>query len=75
VPKKSATLALVRPDLGAPPVDATQAIAWAILQRPDGTDVGEWLADLMPEGSWSQYDDELLANAIVGAALRARAVV
>lgn len=72
MPRKTATRSLVRPDLGAPPPDPTEAIAWALLQQPDAWALGEWLARLLPEGSWSEIEDDAIADQLVGAALRAR---
>lgn len=71
-PRHSPTRDRARPDLAAPPPDPTDAIAWAVLQRPDGWEIGEWLARLIPDGSWDLIDPEDLADQIVGAAVRGR---
>jgi hypothetical protein len=72
MPRHNATRSLVRPELGAPPTDPNEAIAWALLQKPDGWDLGEWLARLMPDGVWRDIEDAALADQIVGAAIRGR---
>lgn len=72
MPRRSAVSARVRPDLPQPPHDPAESIAWAILQRPPEWDLGEWLGRLMPEGIWSDIKPDELADAIVGAAIRAQ---
>jgi hypothetical protein len=56
MPRKTALHSRVRPDLNEPQADPTAAIAWAVLQKPDGWEIGEWLARLMPDGMWSDIE-------------------
>lgn len=47
---------------------AENRIVTAIRERPRDITLGAFFAEVMPEGSFDDYDEEQLANAIVGAA-------
>jgi hypothetical protein len=72
MPPHTPTRDRARPDLAAPPAEPLDAIGWAILQKPEPWALGEWLARLLPEGSWAEMEDDELADYLVGAAVRAR---
>jgi hypothetical protein len=72
MPRQNEVTSRARPDLTRPPSEPLEAIAWALLQKPDAWDLGEWLGRLMPDGSWDQFEPEDLADAIVGAAYRTK---
>lgn len=62
----------VAPRTTAVPKGDVEAIAWAITQKPEAWEVGEWLARILPEGTWSLIEGQELADRFVGAAIRAR---
>lgn len=72
MPRRSEISARVRPDLPRPPHNPAESVAWAILQCPPAFELSEWLARLMPEGIWSDCEGDAIADAIVGAAIRAQ---